>query len=76
MRAEIIGKCLWDIFSDNHEVIAADGRLADTGSFRGSGGFLAQWMDEALGCSNYDYMDFYMGTVWINQRADMSPSIA
>jgi hypothetical protein len=33
---ELIGLCLWDTFSDNHEVIAADGRLADIGSFRGA----------------------------------------
>ena len=28
---ELVGRCLWDIFSDNHEVLAADGRVADTG---------------------------------------------
>jgi hypothetical protein len=34
---ELVGMCLWDIFSDNHDVIAADGRLADIGvvSWRG-----------------------------------------
>jgi hypothetical protein len=37
---QLIGLCLWDIFSDNHEVIAADGRVADIGSFRGAGAFL------------------------------------
>jgi hypothetical protein len=35
-----VGLCLWDTFSDNHEVIAADGRLADIGSFRGPGAFI------------------------------------
>lgn len=35
---ELVGLCLWDTFSDNHEVLAADGRLADIGSFRGGGG--------------------------------------
>ena len=29
------------MFSDTHEVFAADGRLADLGSFRSAGGFLA-----------------------------------
>lgn len=28
---ELVGLCLWDIFSDNHDVIAPDGRLADIG---------------------------------------------
>jgi hypothetical protein len=37
---ELVGLCLWDLFSDNHEVIAADGRLADIGSFRGAGAFI------------------------------------
>ena len=39
---ELVGLCLWDIFSDNHEVIAADGRKLDLGSMRSSGGFLAE----------------------------------
>lgn len=29
---ELVGLCPWDILSDNHEVIGADGRLADIGS--------------------------------------------
>jgi hypothetical protein len=79
--AEIIGRCLWDIFSDNHDVIAPDGRIADIGSFRGAGGFIADWLNETLRdpaksrweCQHYDYMDFYMGTVWNGSRADLSP---
>ncbi len=39
---ELVGLCLWDIFSDSHEVFAADGRRLDLGSSRGSGGFLAE----------------------------------
>jgi hypothetical protein len=26
---ELAGLCLWDVFSDNHDVIASDGRVAD-----------------------------------------------
>jgi hypothetical protein len=37
---ELVGLCLWDIFSDNHDVIADDGRLANIGSFRGAGALL------------------------------------
>jgi hypothetical protein len=37
---EFVGLCLWDVFSDNHDVIAADGRVVDIGSFRGAGAFL------------------------------------
>lgn len=38
---ELVGRCLWDIFSDNHEVLSADGRRLDLGSHRAAGGFLA-----------------------------------
>lgn len=38
---ELVGLCLWDVFSDNHEVVAADGRVLDLGSMRTAGGFLA-----------------------------------
>ena len=31
---ELVGQCLWDVFSDSHEVIGPDGRLLDLGSFR------------------------------------------
>ena len=37
----LVGLCLWDIFSDSHEVISDDRRVLSLGSFRGSGGFLA-----------------------------------
>src|SRR5262249_30428677 len=33
---ELGGQRLWDIFSDNHEVVGPDGRLLDLGSFRAS----------------------------------------
>jgi hypothetical protein len=37
---DMVGLCLWDIFSDNHDVIAADGRFADIGSCRRAGAFV------------------------------------
>ncbi len=39
---ELVGLCLWDVFSDNHVVTAADGREIDLGTMRSSGGFLAK----------------------------------
>ncbi len=71
--ADLVGRCLWDVFSDNHEVIAPDGRIADIGSFRGAGGFIADWLNQVSGKANYDYMNFYMGTIWVSRRADLSP---
>jgi hypothetical protein len=70
---DVVALCLWDIFADNHEVIAMDGRVADIGSFRGASAFL----DEHLSGSNRPLMcgdeyRFYLGTIWISQRADLT----
>ena len=64
---ELVGQCLWDIFSDNHEVIAADERVLDLGSFRASGEFLADYLNRQSDTDRYDYMNFYMGTCWFAQ---------
>jgi hypothetical protein len=71
---ELVGLCLWDTFSDNHEVIAADGRLADIGSFRGAGAFIDEYLTgDRDGWREGDYLRFYLGTIWIGQRADLGP---
>jgi hypothetical protein len=70
---ELLGRSLWDIYSDNHEVVAPDGRIVDTGSFRGSGGFIADYLNGIQTESRYDYMDFYMGTIWVSGRVDLTP---
>lgn len=72
---DLYGACLWDIFSDNHEVIGPDGKGYDLGSFRGSAGFIAdafnrRYTDQE---KEYDYIDFYMGTIWSGARADLTP---
>ncbi|MGC1721129.1 MAG: hypothetical protein WA746_19260 [Isosphaeraceae bacterium] len=53
--------------------IAIDGRVLDLGSFRASGGFLAEILNRQTGAEHYDYLDFYMGTIWVAQRADLTP---
>ena len=70
---ELVGQCLWDLFSDGHQVTATDGRVLDLGSFRVSGGFLAEILNRQTGAEHYDYLDFYMGTIWVAQRADLTP---
>ena len=72
----LVGQCLWDVFSENHEVVAPDGRIIDLGSFRGSGGFLADYLNQKLAKACYDYIDFYMGNVWVSSRADLTPVYA
>jgi len=69
---ELVGLCLWDIFSDNHEVMDQEDRVADLGSFRATGGFLADFLNRQLGEASYDYIDFYMGTTLLAQRADLT----
>lgn len=71
--ADLVGRCLWDIFSDNHEVMARDGRIVDLGPFRGSGGFIADLLNAQTPSGRYDYLDFYMGTMGIGGRAGLAP---
>lgn len=75
---ELVGQCLWDVFSDNHDVIADDGRVADTGSFRGTSAFLDEYAAEGARGTwrEGDYMRFYMGTIWTSGRADLTPVYA
>lgn len=70
---DLVGMCLWDLFSDNHEVIDQEGRVMDIGSFRAAGDFIADILNRQLGEHRYDYMDFYLGTIWISRRADLTP---
>ncbi len=79
---ELMGRCLWDVFSDGHDVIASDGRTADLGSFRAAGGFIASYLDGVEPDDwGGDYLRFYMGTSWISvagmqERADLTPVYA
>ena len=65
--------CVWDVFSNEHDVVDRDGRLVDIGSWRGAAGFLAEQLNRQTGRSQYDYVDFYMGSFWVSQRADLTP---
>lgn len=70
---ELVAMCLWDVFSDNHDVVAPDGRVVHLGSFRGSAGLLAEWLNRRAGETAYDYMDFYLGSLMVHGRADLTP---
>lgn len=71
---QLLGRCLWDVFAENHEVIAPDRRLCDLGSFRAAAGFIADWLTGRLEPRGpgYDYMDFYLGTIMIGERTDLT----
>jgi len=72
---EIWGLCLWDVFSNNHEVTGRDRKVYDIGSFRGAAGFIADYLNNYVTeiDTKYDYLDFYMGTIWGANRADLTP---
>ncbi len=71
---ELVGLCLWDVFSDNHDIVVADGRVADMGSFRGASAFLDEYLDRgSRGWREGDCLRFYMGTFIISGRADLTP---
>lgn len=71
----ILGLSVYDIFSNNHEVIGNDKKIYDFGSLRGSGGFIADFFNDNFpdNSKKYNYMDFYMGTIWIKERGDLTP---
>jgi hypothetical protein len=72
---DLVGLVLWDVFSDNHTVFDPDGAF-HLGSFRGAAGFLAEEMNvryRQWGIGR-DYMDLYMGTIWLSRRADLGPA--
>jgi hypothetical protein len=73
---EIVGAACWNIFSNEHQVIAEDGRWVDLGSWRGSSAFLDEFTRlppcepnpdsdataDSLRSLDYgDSMRFYMG---------------
>lgn len=63
---ELVGQCLWDVFSYNHEVFAIDARVADIGSFHGASAFLDEYASGGIRPTwrEGDCMQFYLGTIW------------
>jgi hypothetical protein len=78
--AELLGLCLWDVFSDNHDVISSEKLAVDLGSFRGAAGtisdFMAQhsWTEDTDPCDRGDgYLEFYLGTAHVGGRTPLTP---
>ncbi len=70
---ELVAMCLWDVFSNEHDVVDRDGRLVDIGSWRGAAEFLAEQLNHQTSESCYIYIDFYMGSFLVSERADLTP---
>jgi hypothetical protein len=72
----LVGLCLWDILSDNHDLILSDRRLVHLGSFRAAAGIISDFAagERSIGFrSGEDYLDFYMGTWAIKNRNALKP---
>ncbi|PSQ79427.1 MAG: hypothetical protein BRD37_00015 [Bacteroidetes bacterium QH_8_67_23] len=71
---EVLGDGLWDVFSDNNDVVGPGGGVYHLGSFRGTGRFLAEFFNERYAPEDrFDYIDFYMGMLGDSDRADLTP---
>jgi len=71
---EILGRALWDIFSNNHSVVDIGGTAYHLGSFRASGDFIARVLNQRYPSTRtYDYLDFYMGSALVSESVDMGP---
>ena len=71
--AGFLGNSLWDIFSNNHAVYLIDeGSGFSIGGFRGSGSFIAEFIESESKELRFDYMDFYMGHFGNENNTDKS----
>jgi hypothetical protein len=70
---DLMGRCVWDVFSDNHSVVAEDGRVVDLGTFRASAGFIADLVSAESSTFSGDYMNYYMGSSGLHYLASMEP---
>jgi hypothetical protein len=73
---ELLGDCLWDVLSNNHDVILANGERVHFGSFRMVSALIDQFItgeasDDSWDCG--DCMRFYMGTSFVSGRTDLRP---
>lgn len=70
----LLGDGVWSVFSENHDVIAQDGSVYHLGSWRGSGRFIADFINEHYPVNGkYRYIDFYMGLLYDEDRTKCSP---
>ncbi len=73
---ELLGDCLWDILSNNHDLIDRNGDAVHFGSFRMVSGLIDDFLEDRAVDGNWrdgDHMRFYMGTSLIGHRTDLRP---
>lgn len=71
----LLGECIWNIFSNNHTVMGPEGEAYHLGSFRGSGRFIAEFINQYYPSQRvtYGYLDFYCAGWLHHARADLTP---
>lgn len=71
---QLLGECAWNIFSNNHSVAGPGGEEYKLGSFRGSGRFIAEFINQHYPSerTSYDYIDFYCAGWFHHRRADLT----
>ena len=71
---DIFGNCLWKIFSNNHTVYNERYEAYELGSWRASGRFIADVINELhlVPDKSFDYLDFYMGHYILEDRDDLT----
>ena len=71
--ANFFGDSLWDVFSNNHTVFSVEDRTEfSIGSWRGSGSFIASFIEHQNCELQFNYLDFYMGHFHENQETKSS----
>jgi len=66
----LLGDGVSSVFSENNNVTAPNGAVYHLGSWRGSGGFIADFINEHYPVNDkYRYIDFYMGLLYEEDRA-------
>jgi hypothetical protein len=76
--ADLLGCCLWDVFSNSQEVFTTEGAVVNLGSFRSSAVFIADFRSRLRSNDSHprasDYLDFYMGTFRLADEVDLGPA--
>lgn len=74
--AELLGLCLWHLFSDNHEVRTIEGNPVDLGTGRSAAAFLTDFLEHPhqrpSSLDVFDYIRFYIKCNLVKGRADLT----
>ncbi len=74
--AEILGLCLRDVFGE-HDVMgedeAGEAFWVEDGTWRATSDDIAEWLNRYVVGRAYSYIDFYMGSGYVENLADLRP---